>query len=351
MVDRRLLRFNPFFIRASVYWKVFNAVSRRFKNVSIPSSSGHQFTGIRITLIRCSPMRMVSIPSSSGHQFTAIRIIIYLPFMAFTGFNPFFIRASVYCIPTHAGEFIPGDCVSIPSSSGHQFTANQFGTVRDWQKLVSIPSSSGHQFTENQLATSWTMQGNTFQSLLHQGISLLHGSVIRLLQRLRLCFNPFFIRASVYCALQAMGRTLELGGFNPFFIRASVYWKARLSCPERQQAMFQSLLHQGISLLGRKIVFANQRRQRFNPFFIRASVYCSGGNRERYGPTFTVSIPSSSGHQFTACAKSGTRRFSGMRFNPFFIRASVYCSFGWEATEEDKAIVSIPSSSGHQFTA
>ena len=68
----------------------------------------------------------------------------------------------------------------------------------------------------------------TFQSLLHQGISLLNLEIPRYGIENLVRFNPFFIRASVYC------------------IRA-------VDAPQRiLLAQFQSLLHQGISLLTRK---------------------------------------------------------------------------------------------------
>ena len=113
--------------------------------------------------------------------------------------------------------------------------------------------------------------------------------------------------------------------FNPFFIRASVYWE-RLSAGHKGFTIeFQSLLHQGISLLSPE-----------KPY----------GNHGSYG----VSIPSSSGHQFTGVyevveREDGTFEFQSLlhqgislllaigsdfrkgsrpSFNPFFIRASVY---------------------------
>ena len=63
--------------------------------------------------------------------------------------------------------------------------------------------------------------------------------------------------------------------FNPFFIRASVYWIAGRPYAELLAiALFQSLLHQGISLLGVSYaVSSSSSVRRFNPFFIRASVY------------------------------------------------------------------------------
>ena len=142
--------------------------------------------------------------------------------------------------------------------------------------------------------------GYLFQSLLHQGISL-----------------------------------LQVGGY----VNGDFY------------AAFQSLLHQGISLLhdgthpqgkGAGYVsipsssghqFTDLRWCRkmggypksFNPFFIRASVYC-------------------------AVVMAVEARGWPRSFNPFFIRASVYCVYQTLAGVRSAAYVSIPSSSGHQFT-
>ena len=116
-----------------------------------------------------------------------------------------------------------------------------------------------------------------FQSLLHQGISLLEEEGLLIEEAFPLRFNPFFIRASVYCDL------------------AHSFGSAK-------EAKFQSLLHQGISLL-------IDRPQHPNP--VKAE---------------KVSIPSSSGHQFT-----------------------VYRSM--PRSTRPRRRVSIPSSSGHQFTA
>ena len=114
---------------------------------------------------------------------------------------------------------------------------------------VSIPSSSGHQFTASFPSKIAISEIPAFQSLLHQGISLL------------------------VSALHAV-EELRHGGFNPFFIRASVYWTATACCarPVRR----------------------------------------------------CVSIPSSSGHQFTGRPGDDGQHGQHQRFNPFFIRASVY---------------------------
>ena len=191
--------------------------------VSIPSSSGHQFTEGR-DLPQGRDLDVVSIPSSSGHQFTGgpgLQAGQILP----PCFNPFFIRASVYCPAPRASVRMSDICVSIPSSSGHQFTGDERPDSR-----------------------------------LSRGA----------------CFNPFFIRASVYCLSNIVDACVNL------------------------DKEFQSLLHQGISLL--------------DALHVLDHVAVAG-----------VSIPSSSGHQFTAC------------------RACQPPS--WIVS------VSIPSSSGHQFTA
>ena len=214
--------FNPFFIRASVYWNFGVAPIRAPPfSVSIPSSSGHQFTAsdapaegtirkrFNPFFIRASvycareaqrarePPRSVSIPSSSGHQFTAcgpghcapgqrfrfnpffIRASVYwqrvevFPPTGASRFNPFFIRASVYCAWRASGNAPYSIPVSIPSSSGHQFTA--MGREVNGRRVarVSIPSSSGHQFTVRSTTILKFAVMAEFQSLLHQGISLL----------------------------------------------------------------------------------------------------------------------------------------------------------------------------------
>ena len=188
--------------------------------------------------------------------------------------------------------------VSIPSSSGHQFTAPD--ATRGWGTsiLVSIPSSSGHQFTDSPFGIS-AQTAQKFQSLLHQGISLLE--------------------------VVAKGRPYAALGF-------------------------QSLLHQGISLLNPRVVMLDTfNASSFNPFFIRASVYCAPKGTFPSRLLGSVSIPSSSGHQFTAFHRRVRRGAWHRGFNPFFIRASVYWTPPWLPTREPKC-VSIPSSSGHQFT-
>ena len=142
------------------------------------------------------------------------------------------------------------------------------------QQEVSIPSSSGHQFTGGRSVRTCGAYDARFQSLLHQGISLL--------------------------SLWQAGKPASLRpGFNPFFIRASVYCNSQIKIGIVAVYVFQSLLHQGISLLAPMELAISILSSRFNPFFIRASVYWR---------------PSIAAH--TA---------QRQRFNPFFIRASVYC--------------------------
>ena len=82
----------------------------------------HQGISLLIEMVKMTNKRQieVSIPSSSGHQFTVLH---------------------------HAQVSVPKDHVSIPSSSGHQFTAKEDAETQIWSEYVSIPSSSGHQFT------------------------------------------------------------------------------------------------------------------------------------------------------------------------------------------------------------
>ena len=93
---------------------------------------------------------------------------------------------------------------------------------------------------------------NAFQSLLSQGISLLGRCPSLLRPEGRRRFNPFLVRASVYCEEGASPHDIRpKRRFNPFLVRASVY------CMDKHPA----LLHM-------------ERRAGFNPFLVRASVYC-----------------------------------------------------------------------------
>ena len=168
------------------------------------------------------PRMEVSIPSSSGHQFTEFQRESLLD----TGspcFNPFFIRASVYC----------GRSAAEPRPVLSRF--NPF--------FIRASVYCGRSAAEPRPVLSR--------------------------------FNPFFIRASVYCQSAALQLGSHRGRFNPFFIRASVYWLEKFVRRSDPGRLFQSLLHQGISLL-HAVGLASEKRGRhgFNPFFIRASVYC-----------------------------------------------------------------------------
>ena len=115
-------------------------------SVSIPSSSGHQFTELPPGNYGIVGMKFVSIPSSSGHQFTAFlagseyRERIVFQSLLHQGISLLRIRRSLF------GSWKPRS-VSIPSSSGHQFTAHWPSRQERECYAVSIPSSSGHQFT------------------------------------------------------------------------------------------------------------------------------------------------------------------------------------------------------------
>ena len=217
-----------------------------------------------------------------------------------SGFNPFFIRASVYC---RRDNVI------------HQTQA----------AAVSIPSSSGHQFTEAKNASD-NVNYRRFQSLLHQGISLLpigagpsedDGSVVSIPSS---SGHQFTVRKAGAKPYDAVHR------FNPFFIRASVYWTPRAR--QRTQAGCVSIpSSSGHQFTG----FRCCPKAR-----LRAGVSIPSSSGHQFtAMSFTpagetdgvrmVSIPSSSGHQFTV-PPSRTRWRSSfrLRFNPFFIRASVY---------------------------
>ena len=191
-----------------------------------------------------------------------------------------------------------------------------------------------------------------FQSLLHQGISLL---------------------VAAGHAPDGIGHPR----FNPFFIRASVYWKRYKGILEKDGFKFQSLLHQGISLLAANFfssLFAGGSE--FQSLLHQGISLLDRVHDGNHGAVRPVSIPSSSGHQFTGCPSLGPEGPRHPCFNPFFIRASVYwqrslgdalgCQTGFNpffirasvyCLRDDGVVdvlaqeVSIPSSSGHQFTA
>ena len=241
------LRFNPFFIRASVYCtphcSLSSAIDRRFQSLL------HQ--GISLLLITQFRKEL---------QCVAFQSLLHQGISLLGSIGK-------WAAPTSASMFqsLLHQGISLLSSK-----ATAWRSCRAW---VSIPSSSGHQFTEGH---RWRPNhiSAPFQSLLHQGISLLASERRCVCRAAMRSFNPFFIRASVYCDEQ-----------DRRFL-----WK---------YTRFQSLLHQGISLLAGTL------------FYSRSS-------------HVVVSIPSSSGHQFTASSAASASSSTMIRFNPFFIRASVY---------------------------
>ena len=243
----------------------------------------------------------VSIPSSSGHQFTVMRWWLGYRASRFPFQSLLHQGISLLCNTT-LSRTRPCASVSIPSSSGHQFTEFQHPLPGLVGGVVSIPSSSGHQFTESGTGFIQIDNKTEFQSLLHQGISLLpvHAGVG--VQR-HVGFQSLLHQG--ISLLPGMDCILAMHGYS-----------------------FQSLLHQGISLLDGV-----------------------DGCQERL--VARVSIPSSSGHQFTGGEQTGISARSAFDsfqsllhqgisllavtaendvvyiqgFNPFFIRASVYCLF------------------------
>ena len=125
--------------------------------------------------------------------------------------------------------------VSIPSSSGHQFTGHRVHSLHGDRIMVSIPSSSGHQFTARAYQGHGPERGLSFQSLLHQGISLLFSC----------CRSWRGTTAGVSIPSSSGHQFTEYsssfryavveGGFNPFFIRASVYWQSQVAEIETPQ--------------------------------------------------------------------------------------------------------------------
>ena len=96
------------------------------------------------------------------------------------------------------------------------------------------------------------------------------------MKRMSDCFNPFLVRASVYCIsrpprnlprLALAFQSLLSQGIS--LLHAVAVWEG-----EAIVATFQSLLSQGISLLtGRALSGAFWTCRSFNPFLVRASVY------------------------------------------------------------------------------
>ena len=266
----------------------------------------------------------VSIPSSSGHQFTG-RAVKKNPGEIYMFQSLLHQGISLLVAPDVGLERL----LPVFQSLLHQGISLLVGydaSIGDAARGVSIPSSSGHQFTVVDMGVENNLFA-AFQSLLHQGISLLVVPVPHGRRRHRRRFNPFFIRASVYWTALLAKQGLSLQGFNPFFIRASVYWALmpfalqvvpdRVSIPSssghqftaRRNANlnkieipeFQSLLHQGISLLGLQFGPQFRRPELWFQSLLHQGISLLGTDHKHAVQKHEkgVSIPSSSGHQFT----------------------------------------------------
>ena len=140
----------------------------------------------------------------------------------------------------------------------------------------------------------------TFQSLLHQGISLLWVEFATYNGSLPCCFNPFFIRASVYCL------SLTLLNLMPS-LKVSIpsssghqFTDLRSPLEGWEGGWFQSLLHQGISLLifNAEVEICDVRK--FQSLLHQGISLLQETMPMPCWNNMDVSIPSSSGHQFTA---------------------------------------------------
>ena len=190
-----------------------------------------------------------------------------------------------------------------------------------------------------------------------------------------MCFNPFFIRASVYCQDNCAAIGSIVFSFNPFFIRASVYWFWLTTGGTQTKLRFQSLLHQGISLLPpypnaspmafrvfQSLLHQGISLLRLNPCDPACTICGAFQSLLHQGISLLrlavpacpsslrpVSIPSSSGHQFTEQVV--------WLYGIYAVAVSIPSSSGHQFTAclsairaSKSIIVSIPSSSGHQFT-
>ena len=165
-------------------------------------------------------------------------------------FNPFFIRASVYCLPFPEGSHYAWQAqVSIPSSSGHQFTDGQSFNAFHAFCNVSIPSSSGHQFTGRTLFPPNSRTIPSFQSLLHQGISLLRRRAVSA----HCGAAPVSIPSSSghqFTGERDGTQAPQRGGVSIPSSSGHQFTGPRLPIDDfKNLSVFQSLLHQGISLL------------------------------------------------------------------------------------------------------
>ncbi len=312
--------------------------------VSIPSSSGHQFTDRATTAAR-KKAALVSIPSSSGHQFTVCQCSNHP--LSISGFQSLlhqgisllqrarlWPRASISPFQSllHQGISLLKEVileegwpfeVSIPSSSGHQFTVGERNVRQGMGHPVSIPSSSGHQFTgcharppvPRRTVSIPSSSGHQFTAKLPLPFQEL----------LSYCFNPFFIRASVYCQFSMPFPVYAIGSFQSLLHQGISLLAPRRTASGRAPCTFQSLLHQGISLLS--IQYAvSCLCDRFVSIPSSSGHQFTGAASDCQRPrALHVSIPSSSGHQFTGKPIHAFCILAEKSFNPFFIRASVYC--------------------------
>ena len=179
-----------------------------------------------------------------------------------------------------------------------------------------------------------------FQSLLHQGISLLPLSGMRQSRTHTHSFQSLLHQG--ISLLRYMGRQQRqrMGAFQSLLHQGISLLDSTPAAFAISFWRFQSLLHQGISLLRHAGRSWRMPALRFNPFFIRASVYWRPPAPTTSRRASAVSIPSSSGHQFTAFPSIFLWQDKQTdSFNPFFIRASVYClSSTWTYNEILNAI-------------
>ena len=232
---------------------------------------GISLLAVQSGLSRAAVVPTVSIPSSSGHQFTGYQPHL-VPVPERWSFNPFFIRASVYCPATWSCALRAQVAFQSLLHQGISLLQVKKREGRRRRAAVSIPSSSGHQFTVQVFRTEF--------------------------RRGDYGFNPFFIRASVYWDFLAMeidghadefqsllhqGISLLLFDVRVAMLLADMFQSllhqgislllsSFLSIPP-SFSRFQSLLHQGISLLNGAYGPKIRCMPCFNPFFIRASVY------------------------------------------------------------------------------
>ena len=202
-------------------------------------------------------------------------------------------------------------------------------TSRTWNTFQSLLHQGISLLCNEQIPTT-APRSAPFQSLLHQGISLLdtHDGPSR--RRGARVSIPSSSGHQFTGRRTQQARRKWRGRFNPFFIRASVYWATSPKRAASSRPSFQSLLHQGISLL--VACFGNvhlRQSLRFNPFFIRASVYWTGLplRKSPGSPRFQSLLHQ--GISLLGAVLPAGWRIDTARFNPFFIRASVY----WPLTD------------------